>query len=44
MIYIVSAKAVFIAVAETVGDDEVNLFQGSVLRQESADSLDGNPV
>ena len=44
MIYMISAKAVFIAIAEPSGDDEVNRFQGSVLRQQSADSLDGNPV
>ena len=44
MIYIVSAKTVFIAIAKSSGDDEVNRFQGSVLRQQSANSLDGNPV
>ena len=44
MIYIVSAKAVFIAIAKPFGDDEVDRFQGSVLRQQSADSLDGNSI
>lgn len=44
MIVIIAAKAVLIAIAETVRDDEVDLFQDSLLRQESADPLNGNPV
>ena len=44
MIYIISAKAVFIAIAKRTGDDEFEFLQGSVLRQQSAGSLDGNPV
>ena len=44
MIFFVAPKAILIAIAETIRDDEVDLFQSSVVRQESADSLDGNPV
>ena len=44
MIVVIAAKAVFIAVAKTTRDDKVDLFQDSFLRQESADSLDGNSI
>ena len=44
MVFFITAKAIFIAIAEPMRDDEVDLFQGSVLRQESAYSLDGNPI
>ncbi len=44
MIFIITPKAVLITVAETIRDDEINLLQSSVLRQECADPLDGKSV
>ena len=35
MIGLVSAMAVFIAVAKSIGDDQVDLLRGSVMRWES---------